>query len=131
MSVVIEYDSPWKEALRLYLPSFMRLCFPTIEQLIDWRRLPEFLDKELQQIVRDAESGKKYVDMLVKVWLLDGSEEWILLHLEVQHWPDPDFSERVYCYNYRIFDVYRRVVTTLAILADNDPVWRPTHYERE
>src|SRR5436309_208349 len=97
MSVAVEYDSPWKEALRLFLRSFLRLCFPQIERIIDWSRAPEFLDKELQQIVRDAESGKKYVDVLVKVWLLEGSEKWILLHLEVQHWPDAGFPERVYC----------------------------------
>jgi len=127
---VIEYDSPWKEAIRLFLHSFMRLCFPDVERVIDWRRKPEFLDKEIQQIVRDAGSGKQYVDMLVKVWLVDGSEEWILLHLEVQHRPDTDFPARLYRYNYRMFDVYGRNVATLAILADTDPNWRPTHYER-
>ena len=117
--------------MRLYLRSFMRLCFPKIERAVDWRRKPEFLDKELQQIMRDAEAGKQYVDMLVKVWLMDGSEEWILLHLEVQHRADPDFGVRLYRYNYRIFDVYGRRVVTLAILADGDPNWRPSFYEME
>src|SRR4051812_23347724 len=114
--MAVEYDSPWKEALRLYLHSFMRLCFPRVEQLIDWSRKPQFLDKELQQITRDAESGKQYADLLIQVWLLDGSEEWILLHLEVQHWMDPDLEARLYRYNYRIFDVYGRRVATLVIL---------------
>lgn len=131
MSEALEYDSPWKEALRLYLRSFMRLCFPLVEQAIDWRREPQFLDKELQQIARDAETGKQYVDMLVQVWLLNGSEEWILLHIEVQHRGDPDFAGRLYRYNYRIFDVYGKAVSTLAILADSDPRWRPGRYERE
>jgi len=71
--------------LRLYLRSFLRLCFAEVERAIDWSRPAEFLDKELRQIIRDAESGTRFVDMLVKVWLLDGSEEWILLHIEVQH----------------------------------------------
>src|SRR5882724_1569247 len=108
MSVTVDYDSPWKEALRLYLRSFMRLCFSAVERVIDWSREPQFLDKELQQITRDAESGKQYVDMLVKVWLLNGLEEWILLHLEVQHRADPHFAERLFRYFYRIFDVYGR-----------------------
>ena len=117
MNSALDYDSPWKEAFRLYLHSFMCLCFPHVERAIDWSRRPEFLDKELQQITRDADSGKQYVDMLIKVWLLNGAEEWILLHIEVQHRSDPDFSERLYRYNYRTFDVYGRRVATLAILA--------------
>ncbi len=129
MSKTTEYDSPWKEAWRLYLRSFMRLCFPKVERAINWRRRPEFLDKELQKIVGRAESGKKCVDLLIKVWLRDGSEEWILLHVEIQHRPDPEFGVRLYRYNYRAMDVYGRPVITLAVLADTDPNWRPTHYE--
>jgi hypothetical protein len=68
--------------------------------------------------------------LLVKVWLMDGSEKWILLHLEIPHRPDLGFPARLYRYNYRVFDVYGRGVATLAILADTDPQWRPTHYER-
>src|SRR5262245_56092850 len=53
MSEAAEFDSPWKEVVRRYLRSLLRLCFPKIERLIDWSRTPEFLDKELQKIVRD------------------------------------------------------------------------------
>jgi len=107
----------------------MRLCFPDVERAIDWSREPQFLDKELQRITRDAETGKQYVDMLIQVWLLDGGEEWILIHVEVQHRPEPEFEERLFRYNYRTFDVYGRRVATLAILADADPTWRPTCYQ--
>ena len=30
MSEALDYDSPWKEALRLYLRSLMPLCFPAV-----------------------------------------------------------------------------------------------------
>ena len=90
MSEGSDYDSPWKEAWRIYLHSFMRLCFGQVETAIDWRRPPEFLDKELQKLTRQSESGKQFVDMLIKVWLLNGSAEWILLHVEVQHRHRPD-----------------------------------------
>ncbi len=79
MSKATEYDSPLKEAWRIYFHSFMRLCFPKVERAIKWSRPPEFLDKELRKIVREAESGKKFLDLLIKVWLRDDSEEWILL----------------------------------------------------
>jgi hypothetical protein len=31
-------------------------------------------------------------------------------------------------YNYRIFDRYNRAVASLAVLADDDPDWRPTEF---
>jgi hypothetical protein len=75
-----QYDSPWKEALELYLRSIIEFCFPSASAHIDWEAGFEFLDKELQEIVRDADLGEQRVDKLVKVKLRDGSEEWILIH---------------------------------------------------
>lgn len=73
-----DYDSPWKEALEYYFPEFLALFFPVIHGGIDWSRQYEFLDKELQRIVRDAALGRRYADKLAKVWSLSGQETWIL-----------------------------------------------------
>jgi hypothetical protein len=78
----IDYDNPWKEALSLYFQPFLAFFFPNIATQIDWSRDYEFLDKELQQIVRDAEIGRRDADKLVKVWRLDGEETWVLIHIE-------------------------------------------------
>jgi hypothetical protein len=86
------------------------------------------LDKELQQIVPQAEQGRRYVDKLVKVWLKGGQERWLLIHIEVQTWREAEFARRMYVYNYRIFDRYDREVISLAILGDDDPAWRPSHF---
>jgi hypothetical protein len=95
---------------------------------IDWSRGHEPLDKEFQQVVREAEVGRRYVDKLVKVWTKDGAERWVLVHVEVQTAREAGFPERMYVYNYRIFDRYNRPVASLAVLADDDPGWRPTEY---
>jgi hypothetical protein len=123
-----DYDNPWKEALGLYFQPFMAFFFPQIEANIDWSRGYEFLDKEFQQIVRDAELGRIYADKLVKVWQRDGSEIWVLIHVEVQSQVQSDFPERMYVYNYRIFDMYRRPVVSLAVLSDDHDSWRPDSY---
>ncbi|HUY32746.1 MAG TPA: hypothetical protein VMV69_08185 [Pirellulales bacterium] len=87
------------------------------------------LDKELQQIVRGAKQGRRYADKLVKVWLKSGEERWLLIHIEVQSRKEKDFPKRMYVYyNYRIFDRYDQEAVSLAILADDDPGWRPTEY---
>jgi len=100
-----EQDSPWKEALERYLPSFLALYFPAVHAAIDWSRGHEWLNTELRQVVRDAELGKRLADVLVKVWRKDGQESWLLVHIEVQGWPEQDFAQRLFVYHYRIFDV--------------------------
>ena len=47
-----DYDSPWKEALSLYLEGFLRLFFPEIHQDIDWSYGYQMLDAELQAVTR-------------------------------------------------------------------------------
>ena len=97
-------------------------------QAIDWTKGFRFLDQELHQIVRDAEMGLRRVDKLVSVYLQDGDETWILIHIEIQGQWEGDFAERVYVYHYRIYDKYRRPVVSLVILTDKSRKWRPSHF---
>jgi hypothetical protein len=127
----MDFDSPWKEALEIYFRAFLALFFPHIHDDIDWSRGFEFLDKELQKIVRTAARGRRYVDKLVKVWRKSGAEAWVLIHIEVQTTPEADFPKRMYVYNTRIADRYNRTVVSLAVLADDDPDWRPDHHAEE
>lgn len=75
--------------------------------------------------------GRKTTDRLVKIWLVNGQETWILIHIEVQSQPEADFAERMYIYNSRIYDRYHRKVLSLAVLADETQSWRPTQYRYE
>jgi hypothetical protein len=126
-----DFDSPWKEALEQALPDFLALFFPQAHAGIDWSRGHRFRDKELQQVVRDAELGRRYADKLAEVYSLDGAETWVLVHIEIQGQADPRFAERMYVYHYRLFDRYRRDVVSLAVLTDAQGGFRPSGYERE
>jgi hypothetical protein len=107
------------------------LFFPHIHADIDWSRGYVFLDKELQKIVPKAGRGRLYVDKLVKVWRKNGREAWVLIHIEVQTQREADFPRRMYRYNNRLTERYNRTVVSLAVLADDDPNWRPDHYQKE
>ena len=124
-----DYDSPWKEALDRYFEPFLAFFFPPAHADIDWARRYEMLDKELQKIIRTAKQGRRLVDKLVKVWLKNGEERWLLIHVEVQAGRERDFARRMLVYNYRIFDRYGQEMISLAVLADDDPDWRPSRYE--
>ena len=126
-----DYDSPWKDALEFYFEDFLSFFFSKVHELIDWSKTPIPLDKELQQVVREAESGKGFTDKLFQVWLLNGVEVWILVHVEVQSQVDNEFPQRMYRYNYRLFDRYNRPVISLAVLGDERANWRPSSYSYE
>jgi hypothetical protein len=85
----------------------------------------------LQQVVRDAEIGRKHADKLVRVWSLQNEPFHVMIHIEVQSDKDRDFPRRMYIYNYRIFDKNKRPVTSLAVLADEVGSWRPNGYTSE
>jgi len=126
-----DYDGAWKEVLEQYFAEFMAFFFPHVYAEIDWSKKHEFLDQELQQVARDAELGRRRVDKLAQVWRKDGSEAWVLVHVEVQNWKDATFAERMYVYNYRLFDHYHRPVASLALLCDEQAGWKPDRYERK
>ena len=126
-----DYDGAWKEALRGHLREFMQKCFPTLAELIDWSREPDWLDKEISQIVGQAGHRNRQVDLLFKVWLMDGREQWILCHLEIQTTYEADFPFRIDLYNSGLKWLFRRDVLTLVILADLKADWRPSEFHFE
>jgi len=123
-----QYDSPWKEAVEHYFPEFMEFYFPNAHVEIDWAKDYIFLDKELRAVVQDAELGTRFVDKLVRVNMLNGEESWIYIHLEVQGTRQAEFAQRMFVYNYRIYDRYKRPVASFAVLADEHKRWKPSTY---
>ncbi len=128
---VADFDSPWKEALEEYLADCFALLFPQIADEIDWEHAPEFLENELRQVMYDAELGPSRVDMLARVWLRDGRDVWILVHVEVQGQEDTRFAQRMFGYFYRLYDRYARPIVSLAVLTDERPSWRPSAFALE
>jgi hypothetical protein len=124
-----DYDTPWKDALTRYFPEFLAFYFPEAYSEIDWSAPCTFLEQELAQVVRDAELGCRRVDKLVRVATVGGADGCVFVHVDVQGTCDQAFAERMFVYNYRIFDRYRRPVASLAVLADGTPNWRPAAYE--
>lgn len=125
------YDSPWKEALEKRFAEFLALLFPEIYRDVDWSRPLEFLDTELQQVVQDAQVGRRYADKLVRLWTRDDREVCVLAHVEVQGDPDSGFSRRMCVYNFRITEWRDVDVVSLGVLADASPRFRPTSYQRK
>lgn len=124
-------DEAWKESLDLFFKDFMELCWPNIFDKIDWDKGFEFLEQELQSIIGYERKGRKIIDKLIKVHQKNGITLFVLLHIEIQKNQVPDFSKRIFRYNYRTFDKYNVPVVSLGILIDSNADWRPHYYESQ
>ena len=65
------------------------------------------------------------MDVLVKVRLLVGTEQWILLHLEIQTSYEEGFVARISQYNAGLYWIFKQRVITLVVLADLRRDWHP------
>jgi len=124
----IDWDGAWKEAIQQLFPAFVDLLFPEEHALIDWTIQPVFLEQELRHVTRRAKRGKRAVDKLARVQLLNGNETTLLVHMEFQHQVDSDLPARLYTYNTRIYSLLQEPVLTLVVLGDDDPRWRPAEF---
>jgi hypothetical protein len=127
--ITANYDDTWKEAIGEYFELFLLFFYPEIHQQIDWTKQPISLDKELEQITASSQTEKRYADKLFQVSLLNNQIIWILIHIEVQSQYDKQFSQRMFIYNYRSYDLFHKPVISLAILGDENKNWRPNSYE--
>lgn len=122
-------DTLWKGILENVFDDFLRFFFEGAENLFDFNKGFQFLDKELEQLFPAEDIGHpKFVDKLVKVFTKEGKDEWILVHVEVQGYRDDNFPLRMFTYFYRILDKYKRQVAAIAILTDTDKKFRPASY---
>ncbi|MBK9050934.1 MAG: cytosolic protein [Chloroflexi bacterium] len=126
-----EQDSPWKEILEQFFPEFLAFFFPLVHTRLDWSKGYSFKDKELQRVVREAQTKSRRVDKLAAVYLQGGVEVWVLIHIEIQGQAEAEFPERMFIYHYRIYDRYRVPVASLALLTDDQASWRPQQYQHE
>ena len=111
-----DYDAYWKEIITTLFEDFVRFFLPDVYEQVDFNKPPEFLEQELQKLIADKlKKGKIINAKLAKVYLKDGSERWLLIHIEVQSSHEVDFAERMFAYFYRIYDKYGPHLTAMAL----------------
>jgi len=113
----IDHDTRWKDIIEKLFEDFVAFFMPDLFVEIDFARKPEFLKQELHTILAVPEQeGTKITDSLVKLYLKNGKEQWILIHIEVQGTHETAFSERMFTYYYRIFDKFQiKQITSIAV----------------
>jgi hypothetical protein len=127
----IDFDSNWKFLIVKYFYAFIAFFIPDLFADIDTTRPPVFLDNELQTIWRSMKTGLKMTDKLVQVWLKNGEERLILVHIEIQARFETLFSKRMFTISYRILDKYKVEPVSLAVFVDTPVPKNFDKYEHE
>ena len=127
-------DILWKAILEDLFEDLLRFFYPNAEEMFDFGKGFEYLDKELEQVFPpEADNfAPRYVDKLVRVFTRQPKrEQWILIHLEVQGYTDKNFAKRMFQYYYRILDKYNMPVTAFAIYTDPVKNFHPKYYKND
>ncbi len=121
-----------KSAFEEAFPDLLRFYFKNADAIFDMERGFEFMDKELSELFPELEKqgGSRFVDMLVKTFLKDGTEEWILIHIEIQGGSTKGFSHRMFRYWYRIYDRYEVDIAALAVFTGGKNQKRPDTFHK-
>lgn len=122
-------DALWKSIVTEMLPDFIKFFIPKLYDVIDFEKKFEFLEQELEKIIKKSKKHRKYTDKLVKVFLKDGEEQWILIHIELQGYHDKEFSERMFTMFYRIYDSFQKKIAALAIFTDGEEGYEPSSFD--
>jgi hypothetical protein len=106
-----------KSAFEEAFSELLYFFFKDAADIFDLSRDFEFMDKELSELFPEIEKkgGSRFVDMLVKTYLKNEKEEWILVHIEIQDGATKNFPKRMFQYYYRILDRFEVEVAALAV----------------
>ena len=126
------HDKLWKNVIEDFAFDFVHYFYPELVPLIDFSVKPKFLEHELTHLFIHFGKNRR-VDKLVEFALKDGRKKYLIIHIEVQEYTDPEFDHRMFQNYYRILEHFGQdqSVDALAILADASPSFRPGVYKRK
>ena len=111
-------DKLWKAVIEEFFPELLDFFYKEFLPQIDLSKGFTFLDKELEQLSTGAAEEHRKADKLIKVFLKDGTERWLLVHIEVQGYQDPNFARRMFTTYYRLLDKFNQPIEALVIYTD-------------
>lgn len=118
--LMVKKDRLWKGIIEDLVVDFLHYFYTDFVNQIDFTKGFKFLDKELERLFPQAVSRNRHADKLFQAYLKNGKEQWFLIHVEIQGYPDKHFARRMFEYAYRIKDKYQGPLTALAIYTDKN-----------
>jgi hypothetical protein len=118
----VDFDSHWKEMLDLIEPA-TRFFLPALHQQVDWSIDYISLEQELRNLYVRKKGRVKRTDKLFRLKLLNGTDHYLLFHVETEAFPTATFPQRMFEYFLRLILKYSNTpITMLAIFVGEQPV---------
>jgi len=117
----LDYDNLFKTVMHRYFWEGLMIFCPALYGDADTSQEPEFLEQELEKIVYDLEKGANRTDLLVRVPMKNGSEQWVLTHLEIQGEDRKHLPTRMNRYRAMIYLKYDVEPVAIAVLTAPRP----------
>jgi hypothetical protein len=111
-----------------HFEDFLEMFMPELHQEVDYTVPFLFLEQELKAALIDK--TLKHVDKLVGVQLKNGKHEWVYVHVEFENSHSPSIKERMYDYNGRIKEKYKKDITALVIYTGRNAPANPNCYTK-
>jgi Putative transposase, YhgA-like len=124
----IPFDKLWKSMVTDHFEDFLEMFMPELHQEVDYTVPFLFLEQELKAALIDK--SLKQVDKLVGVQLKSGKQEWVYVHVEFENSHSPNIKERMYDYNARIKEKYKKDITALVIYTGRNAPTNPNCYTK-
>jgi len=116
-----EFDQLCKRLIKTFFREFLDFFFPALAEMIDFSEVT-FIDKEL--FSGQIEGSKTVSDILAQVKLINGEEEIVLLHFEVQSDRETDFQMRMFDYYIDIWRENKKKIFAFALFIDEAIEWK-------
>jgi predicted transposase YdaD len=115
-----DQDGFWKELVKRFCYSLIKRAIPELYEKVDLEKEPRPLDKEFTDVVNIGNPNFRvpphFADLVFEVPLKDGSNTWIIFHVEAQGPKGGNLPERMNHYRCYIYAHYRREPVALAII---------------
>ncbi|GGN65536.1 Rpn family recombination-promoting nuclease/putative transposase [Oceanobacillus indicireducens] len=119
-----DHDRLFKEVIQVFFQDFMEAFFPEVYEHINFSTV-SFLDQEVFTDILKGE--KRRIDILAEV-KIKGEDTIILIHVEPQSYYQEEFHERMFIYNTRLYEKYRKPILPIAVFSYNDTKELPTQF---
>ncbi|MDR1509553.1 MAG: hypothetical protein LBS53_07935 [Synergistaceae bacterium] len=126
-----DFDNLLKTALKHGFWDGLKLFLPALWEAADKNKPVEFLDKELQKVTFDLEGGANRLDMLARITLAKGGEEYILCHQEYQGEGGGDLPTRMFRYMAAIYLLHSKSPVGIAVVMGSRPNGEETYYHSD
>jgi len=124
-------DKYLKDIFEQIFADFLRFAFPKAEERFDLSKTIGFLDKEFfpPYAQRGDPYGNRIVDLLAKVQTYEGTEEWVLVHTEIEGGSRVDLPERIFDYWHAIRKKHKREVETIVFFTGGEKQPKPSVFQ--